>query len=280
MKQVSTVHSTVIWLFAFMATSVSASQIAIIFDDIGYSRAQGERVLALPGAVSLAVLPYTPAAAILARRAHAMGKEVLLHQPMESERLRMFLSRYGSEAARSLADDGTLLTSMPMREIQAEFERALQSIPNVVGVNNHNGSALTRDPGAMHALMEIVRKRGLFFIDSRTTPHTIVPRVASTWGVPVARRDVFLDHDINTDSIHAAFDRTLEIARREGSAIAIAHPHDTTIGYLEQRLYDLARGDVDLVPVSAILKQRVRSAHRAAPDRLGSLAYVRTPPIQ
>ena len=56
-----------------------------MIDDVGYSREVGERVLALPNAVSIAVLPFTPQAVTLAAHAQAIGKDVLLHQPLESE---------------------------------------------------------------------------------------------------------------------------------------------------------------------------------------------------
>lgn len=59
-------------------------RIAIIIDDLGYGRAAGERAIALPGAVTFAVLPDAPHAKTLASLAHENGKGVLLHLPLQA----------------------------------------------------------------------------------------------------------------------------------------------------------------------------------------------------
>ena len=94
--------------------SADAGRLAIVVDDIGYSRDAGERVLALPNAISIAVLPFTPHAMALARRAQAIGKDILLHQPLESE-------------DESVQPVRTLTLNMSPDDIKKEVEAELHS---------------------------------------------------------------------------------------------------------------------------------------------------------
>ena len=231
--------------------SADAGRLAIVIDDIGYSRDAGERVLALPNAISIAVLPFTPHAMALARRAQAIGKDVLLHQPLESE----------DESVQAVR---TLTLNMSPDDIKKEVEAGLNAIPGVKGVSNHTGSRFTQDVPSMNALMSVVSARGLFFLDSRTTARTVAMRVASKWGVPALRRDVFLDHDRQLEAIDAAFRRAITIANDRGYAIIIAHPHDITLQFLEKRLPTLQ--GTTLVPVSSLAMSRSDSL---APKAVG-----------
>ncbi len=217
--------------------SAYPGQLAIVIDDVGYSREVGERVLALPNAVSIAVLPFTPQAVTLAAHAQAIGKDVLLHQPLESE-------------IQSKKAGRTLTLNMSSDDIKREVNAALKSIPGVKGVSNHTGSRFTQDVPSMNALMSVISAHGLFFLDSRTTARTVAMRVAMDWGVPAVRRDVFLDHDREVRAINAAFERALRIANRRGYAILIAHPHGITLQFLETRLPNLQK--TTLVPVSSL----------------------------
>ena len=224
-------------LALLLQLSTYAGQLAIVIDDIGYSHETGERVLALPRAVSFAILPFTPAAVALAEHAQTIGKDVLLHQPLESE---------GPSAKAA----HTLTLTMSSADIKKEVKAALKSIPGVKGVSNHTGSRFTQDFPSMNALMSVLSERGLFFLDNRTTPRTVVMSVATDWGVPAVRRDVFLDHDLDVRAIDAAFERAVAIANVRGYAIVIAHPHDVTLQFLEKRLPGLK--GTTLVSVSSL----------------------------
>ena len=224
--------------------SAYAGQLAIVIDDMGYSRDVGDRVLALPSAVSIAVLPFTPQAMSLATHSQAIGMDVLLHQPLESE-------------DQSIRTARTLTLSMSPEDIKRELKAALKSIPGVKGVSNHTGSRFTQDVPSMNALMSVISSHGLFFLDSRTTARTVAMRIATDWGVPAVRRDVFLDHDRQLEAIDAAFRRAITIANDRGYAIIIAHPHDITLQFLEKRLPTLQ--GTTLVPVSSLTTSRSES---------------------
>ena len=120
-------------------------------------------------------------------------------------------------------------------------------------MNNHTGSRFTRNDASMHVLMEVIHRRGLFFVDSRTTPDTIALDIAKDWGVPATRRDVFLDNDLTWQDIDDAFMQASRIADKKGHVVVIAHPHELSLRYLEARLPQLQ--DTTLVPVSAITQR-------------------------
>mgnify|MGYP000028731341 CR=1 FL=1 len=227
------------------------ARIAIIIDDMGQHPGLGQRALALPGRVSYAFLPTGAHTAELAKRAHRRGRDVLLHQPMQP------VSRSGAVA-------GGIGLDSTRREIRRRLGQNLAAVPHAVGVNNHQGSLITRHPGHMSWFMEgLSERRNLFFIDSRTTPRTVAKRMAQEAGVAAAERDVFLDHDREPAAIAAQFERLVRIARRDGQAVAIAHPHPETLRVLDRRLAGLARRDVRLVGISALVQ---RNAEEVKPS--------------
>lgn len=227
-------------------------RIAILIDDMGDNRSLGERALALPGAVSYAFLPHTAFAAMFARSAHARGRDVLLHAPMESE------------AQQRLMGPGALTTAMTEPDLRAQLRKNLASIPFVRGFNNHMGSVLTRDATRMSWLLEEARAQSLFFIDSRTTSHSVAGPTARRLGVPTTGRDIFLDHEDSVAAVERQFDRLLMLARQRGHAVAIGHPRPATLQVLERRLASLD-ASVALVPVSALLSQRPATVCEAVP---------------
>ena len=240
-------------LLAF-APSAAAARLAIVIDDLGYNFERGRRVVLLPAPVSLSILPFTPAAGAIARLARRYDRDVLLHQPLESER--------GTWA------DGLLTTGMTAQAIEAGLETALASVPFAIGINNHAGSRFTRDIRAMGALMRVIRQadRRLLFLDSRTTADTVAESAARYQRVPFVARDVFLDHVPTPEAMAAAFEAALRKAKTRGYAVAIAHPKPATLAFLEARLVDVE--GVDIVPISRLLPPR----DRAAPGRLQSRA--------
>lgn len=201
----------------------STPAVAIIIDDVGHNLRQGRRLIALPLPVALAILPQTLAAEQLAREAVAAGRTVLLHQPMENG------------AGLSIGPGG-MYSGMSRERLQAQLRGNLDSLPGVRGVNNHMGSRLTAEREPMDWVMQVLRERGLFFIDSRTTAQTQAAIAAAAAGVPHLSRQVFLDNQRTPEAIGRAFDQALAIARRTGTAVMIGHPYPQTIDYLEQRL--------------------------------------------
>lgn len=217
--------------------------IAIVIDDLGESLNDGRRVWRLPGPIAGAILPHTPHATRLAREAHDRHKEVILHLPMEA-------------LGENEAGPGRLDTAMPALELRLTLDDDLQSVPHAIGVSNHMGSRLTQDRPSMETLMQALRARGLFFIDSRTTPGSVAAPAADAQGVPLLVRQVFLDNDRHPDAIESQFEALLKLARLQGQALAIGHPYPETLAMLERRLPQLIERQIQLISLSAMLKRQ------------------------
>lgn len=233
-------------------------------DDVGYSLDRAQRIINLPGPVTLGLLPFAPDTLKVARRAHAAGTEMILHQPMEP---------LPSPQVQPMR--GTLTMGMAPERFNALTAAAVAAIPGIVGANNHTGSRLTQHREPMQRFMAHLARRDLFFLDSRTIGNTVAYDVAKEQQIPALRRDVFLDHFPNERAIAAAFTRALAIADRQGHAIIIAHPHEATIRFLERRLQNLPRG-VRLVRLSDLISLQ----RRATLARLESPAYRRISLVQ
>lgn len=228
-------------LVSATAQAAPAPRIAILIDDLGHDRAAGLRVLALPDAVGVAVLPFTSHAAALAVAARARGKEVLLHLPLESL------------DAEPLGPGGIEAGAAPAA-MQDALARALAAVPGAIGVNNHMGSLLTQAPESMRVLLRALHSHGLFFVDSYTTERSVALSVARELGVPATRRDVFLDAEPGEAAIAAQWQRLLALARERGVALAIGHPNPVTLGWLERELPRLEERGFALVRVTDVVR--------------------------
>ena len=204
---------------------VRGARLAIVLDDAGASVEVVREVERLPLAVAVAVLPNAARSAEVARGLGAQGRELLLHMPMEP------IGGHGPGPG-----EGAVEVGLGAAEIRSRVERALEVVAGARGVNNHMGSRATADAAAMRAVMEVLRPRGLYFLDSRTTGDTVAEQTARAAGVPALRRDVFLDVVSEPEAIRRALDQAVARARATGSAVAIGHVHPLTIEVLEREL--------------------------------------------
>ena len=203
----------------------------------------GLRALQLPGAITYAFLPHTPHSRNLANAAHHLNREIMLHLPMQA----MGSNKLGP---------GGLTLNMSQAQFNQTFLSNLKAIPHVAGINNHMGSLLTRHPGHMKWLMEEIKQQGnLYFIDSRTTHHTVASQLARESKIPSRQRDVFLDDDPSPAAITKQFELLLKKANKFGSAIGIGHPYENTLTILSQLIPQLNNQNIKLVPVSQLVYQ-------------------------
>ena len=224
-------------------------KIALIIDDLGYERRAGERAIALPGPITYAVLPGTPRGRHLSELAHAAGKEIILHLPMQAE------------SRDEPVDPGSLILDMSRSEFAETLAGNIAAVPHIVGINGHRGSLLTRHPGHMQWLMDEIRKRAsLFFVDSYTTHESVALHIAAEKGVPAIRRDVFLDSDASPETVRREFARLKKLARKQGFAVGIGHPYPATLSFLEVALPALRADGFDLVSVSSLVGVPARNA--------------------
>ncbi len=216
-------------------------RLALVLDDLGRDLAELERIERLPRPIAIAVLPGERRSREVATRAQAAGLELLCHLPMEPE---------GSENP----GPGALKVGLSAEELERRTLLFLQEVPGARGVNNHMGSRFTRDEAGMRVVLRVLAQNDLFFLDSWTHPGSVGPRLAGELGVPFRVRDVFLDDDQAPSAVAAQFRRWLDIARRRGTAVAIGHPHPTTLEVLERELPRALRQGYELVALSNILE--------------------------
>lgn len=209
---------------ACAGAQAATATVALLIDDLGYSRERARRVLALPPPVAVAVLPDTPYARPIARAAADTGIDVLLHLPMAAE---------GVPPRR-----GVLHAGMSPAALRAGLRDALGAVPGAVGVNNHEGSALTVERAPMAVLMDaLARVPGdLVFVDSRTTARSHAEAAAAAAGLRATRRDLFLDNRRDPRAIERQVTRWVARARADGCALAIGHPYPETLAVLERML--------------------------------------------
>ena len=217
-------------------------RVALIIDDLGYDRKMAEKFLGLDINLTFSILPHSPFQNKIARQANSKGLEIMLHMPMEPV-----------EYPEVNPGPGTLLSSMTPDELINQLEENLNTMPGVKGINNHMGSKLTAESAQMYQIFSVLKHRGLFFVDSRTTSDSLCKPSARLFQVPFAQRDVFIDHYQKPDFIRKQIKELIRIARLNGEAVGILHPHSTTYRILQEMLPDL-QNQVQLVPASKIVR--------------------------
>jgi polysaccharide deacetylase 2 family uncharacterized protein YibQ len=222
--------------------------IAICIDDLGEDLAGTDKAMALPKQVALSFLPFAETTPFLAEAANRKGHLVLAHVPMQP---------LGGKDPGPMG----LKPGMPADEIARRLGWNLARVPGLVGINNHEGSRFTADAAGLAPVMASLKARHLFFLDSRTGPQSGVAAAARAAGVMTASRDIFLDDDPSPAAVGAALDMLAQQAKRSGVAIAIGHPHDTTLKLLAAWLAQ--DHGVILVPLDEAIRMKVG---RAASD--------------
>ena len=216
-------------------------RIAIIIDDIGYDRIIAEKFLELDAVITFSILPHSPFQNTISRIAHSKGLESMLHLPMEPK-----------EYPRIKPGPGALLVSMSPDQLLNQLLNNLDAVPYIKGVNNHMGSKMTENSDQLYQIFSVLKQRGLFFIDSRTTSKSLCKPSSRLLQTPFAQRDVFIDHIPEPDFIRKQIKLLIRIANKKGSAVGIAHPHIETYEVFREVLPELNK-KVRLVPASEIV---------------------------
>ncbi len=244
-ERIST-HRLALYLRPKQATEkvppATTPKLAIVIDDLGHDGRLAKRFLEIEGPLSFSVLPYGTFSKSIARRVHEAGRELLLHLPMEPK---------GYPEVSPGA--GALLVAMTEVELLQTLRKNLDSLPYISGVNSHMGSRFSEHEQKMRLVIEELKHRGLFFLDSRTSKKTRAFMVAQQLKVPSAERNVFLDNIQNPRAIRGQLKRLIQLARLRGSAIGIAHPHEATLEVLRDDIPKLPGKGIELVPVSHLL---------------------------
>lgn len=202
--------------------------IVLVIDDFGYRNdniSDGFLNLSIP--ITCAIIPGHTASKKFAEKAVSYGKEVIIHMPMESE-------NYSPGE-----DEYKLLTSMTSELLENKLIQAFESLPEAIGMNNHQGSKATSDSKTMTVLASVLKDRGKYFIDSRTSSLTIGEKTMISFGVPTARRNIFLDNNNDLDKIEEQMNKLANSAKKNGVAVGLGHARKNTLSVLEKVVPDL-----------------------------------------
>ena len=205
-------------------------KIGLIIDDFGYRNDEiSDGFLHLDVNLTCAVIPGHAYSSSFGEKAVNRGHEVIVHMPMEN---------MGENRGE---EEFVLRVGMTLDSIKNRVHKALDQIPEAIGMNNHQGSRATTDPDVMNSVAAVLKERNKFFIDSRTTPETVADSIMNNWKVPSARRNVFLDNDHDEEKITRQLLSLVEIAERDGSAIGIGHVKQNTLNVLRKQIPELKR---------------------------------------
>lgn len=218
--------------------------ISIVLDDVGVAPQHAEMAIALPAPIVISVMTYARNAAALARQAHANGHEIMVHMPMQPMN------------ASINPGPNALDVGMGAEELQRRIDWGLARLDGYVGLNNHMGSRFTQDASGMRVVLAEAKRRGLLFLDSKTIAGSVGDSLAAEMGVTHIARDVFLDDDMSEAAVAGQLMRAEAVARKQGYAVAIGHPHPATIAVLKRWLPEAKARGFAIVPLTTIIKRR------------------------
>jgi uncharacterized protein len=227
-------------------TPLRLHRVAIIIDDIGNDLGPVRELLKVDDQITFAILPLCSHTRDAAEMLHKAGRETLLHLPMEP-----------ASYPREKPGNGALFTDMNDRELLYQLDKNLASVPYISGVNNHMGSKFMADEDKLIVIFDRLKKKNLFFIDSRTTTDTKAEEASNKVGLPMASRRIFLDNSRNYKDISKIL---VEVAEDKDFApvIIIGHPYPETIRAIKDAAGILKAKGVTIVPASQIIKDNIQ----------------------
>jgi len=225
-------------------------KIAIVIDDLGGEDKISKELLLFDVPVTFSILPFTTYSRALATEAPLKGKEVILHLPMEP---------HGYPKVKP--GKGALLEEMNEERLLQQLARDIASVPNIKGVSNHMGSRLMEDPEKLKIIFSDLKQRGLFFLDSRTTPQSTGIRTARSVGLKALERTLFIDHSPEEEDIKEKLDRLIQVSLSTGMAIGIGHPHPATVRAIREMAPRMKERGIEIVFLSTLINESPNSKH-------------------
>ena len=219
--------------------------ITIVIDDLGVVHPATERIVAMPGPLTLSWFPFAKNLANQVGAAATRGHEMTLHMPMQSFGL-----------TTNWTGPDPLRIDLPEAVNLARLRAAIDAVPSTVGLNNHMGSVATRDPALMALVAQECKARDMLFLDSLVIAHSVAYSSAHDIGVPAASRDIFIDHSNKPADIRVQLEQIEAQSRKHGHVIAIGHPWPHTVAALEEWLPTLQAKGFTLWPLSAMVARR------------------------
>jgi len=219
------------------------NQAALIIDDMGYSLDCIEDLCSMKEDLTIAILPFSPLAGETAEFARQKGMEVILHLPLESMN-----NTYDNEHT-----EGLINSMMSQKEIIDILNSNLKQVPFISGINTHMGSKVTKNKVLMGIILENIKGRDLYFIDSRTTADSVAYDVAQSMKIPSAYRHIFLDSETEPEFIKSQLITLFKAAEKNGKAVGIGHPFPETMKILRENIHQAKEYNVCLVFASKVV---------------------------
>jgi polysaccharide deacetylase 2 family uncharacterized protein YibQ len=219
------------------------SKVVIVIDDLGSEKQIVQEFLHWDLPITFSILPFTPHSKTIALEAHRRGKDVILHLPMEP---------HGYPEVRP--GKGVLLQEMDEESLLLQLSKDIEAVPHIKGVSNHMGSRLMEDPEKMKIIFCELKRRGLFFLDSRTTSQTVGLQTAHAIGLKAMERSLFIDYSSGAGDIRQKIEELTQRCLSEGKAIAIGHPHLSTLKTLKEEIPKMREKGIDIVPLSSLVE--------------------------
>lgn len=218
-----------------------SGKLAIVIDDCGYALDPVRTLVSLPVPMSFAVIPFKPNSSAALSIIKNGGRTAMLHLPMEPV-------EGGSSESCSVK------VGMTAEQIQNFVQEAIDSLPGIAGVNNHQGSKATAHGPTILVALKTIQKNGLFFVDSRTNSATVAEKKAQQLGIPTGHNSLFLDNSSNIADIQKQIARAIKLADRYGSLIVICHARENTVEAWQRSVSAVKASGITLVPVRELLK--------------------------
>jgi len=223
--------------------AVLRPKIALVIDDLGGESLIAKELLQWDLPLTFSILPFTPYAKATAKEAHQKGKEVILHVPMEP---------HGYPKVRP--GEGVLLQEMDEESLRRQLIKDIEAVPYIKGASNHMGSRLMEDPEKVKIILSELKRRRLYFLDSRTTPQTVGMDVAQGIGVKAMERSLFIDHSLDEEDIKEKIEKLIRLSLANGKAVGIGHPHPSTIKSIKEMIPKMKERGIEIVPLSSVME--------------------------
>lgn len=218
-------------------------KIAVVIDDLGNDMTGTADMLELPIPLTVAVMPFMPSSRKDAEAAHAKGKHVFIHMPMESKR-----------GKRNWLGPGAITLDLSDEEIRKRVEDAVDNVPYAEGMNNHMGSKATGSERVMRIVLQVCKERKLVFLDSKTNHRSIAGKVAKELGVKYVENEMFLDDVASISHVTKQVRKMKARLEDEDVVVIIGHvgrPGKQTSQVLKTAIPELQR-HAKFVPVSTL----------------------------
>lgn len=191
----------------------NGATLVFVIDDAGMNAEYTKRYASLPFPLTIAVLPKLLHSKDCAYIVRSSGKELILHQPMQS--LNHNLD----------PGPGKISVDMSFSQISSIINENLAEIgPGVKGLNNHEGSEVTEDVLRIGAVLDVCLENKIYFLDSRTTANTKAPQAALERDMTIFEKSgPYIDNIVSREAMLKEIYKSLEAANKNGSSIVIAH---------------------------------------------------------